>query len=211
MKNNLYIVGAGGFAREIYAYLLQASFNYMNAELVGFLDDNENALDDFNFHHKIITKSKTTDLRSNSVLIMAIANPRVKSEIFDFYKSKNISFLTYIHPTAFVGHDVIVGEGSVIGPNATLTTNINIGECVTINAHSSIGHDAKVGRFSTLSGHCDITGGVSVAENVFFGTHASVIPNKIIEQGAIVGAGSVVIRNVKQGASVFGNPAKKII
>jgi acetyltransferase-like isoleucine patch superfamily enzyme len=50
-----------------------------------------------------------------------------------------------------------------------------------------------------------------VAENVFFGTHASVIPNKIIEQGAIVGAGSVVIRNVKQGASVFGNPAKKII
>lgn len=211
MKNSLYIVGAGGFAREIYAYLAQYSFTYMNAELVGFLDDNIHALDDFNLPHKIIAPSKTTDLPADTVLILGIANPAVKSEIFEYYKSKKISLLTYIHPTAFVGHDVFLGEGSVIAPHATLTTNITIGQCVTINAHSTVGHDASIGSFSTLSGHCDITGGVSVAENVFFGSHATVIPNKIIEQGATIGAGSVVIRKVKKGTTVFGNPAKKII
>ena len=210
MENNLYIIGAGGFAREIYDYLSKTEYEYENYKLIGFLDDNVTQLDSFNTEHSIVGALFNNNIPEGSTLIMGIANPNLKEKIYNFYNHLGIKFITYIHHSAVIGSYVEVADGCVICPNATLTTNIKIGLCTTINAHSSIGHDACVGDFSTLSGHCDITGGVIVGNRVLFGSHVTVIPSKIIESDSIVGAGSVVIKKVKSGSTVFGNPAKKI-
>lgn len=206
----LYIVGAGGFAREIYSYLNETDFEYNGYELAGFLSDYDDDLVGFNFKHGIKGSIKTTQLNPTDVLIMGIADCVFKEEVFNFYRSQGMKFISYIHLSAFVGIGVEIGEGSVLCPYSTLTTNIKIGECTTINAHSSIGHDASIGSFCTLSGHCDITGGVNVGDRVMFGSHALVIPGKVVESDSIVGSGSVVIKKVKSGTTVFGNPASKI-
>lgn len=206
----MYIVGAGGFAREMYDYLSSTNFEYDGCEVAGFLDDDISQLGAFDIEHSIIGSLQNSSIPKDSMLIMAIANPLLKEKIYKFYSDLGVKFITYIHDTATVGKYVELGEGCVICPNATLTTNIQIGLCTTINAHSSIGHDATIGNFSTLSGHCDITGGVIVGERVVFGSHALVIPSKIVESDSVVGAGSVVIKKVKSGTTVFGNPAKKI-
>jgi sugar O-acyltransferase, sialic acid O-acetyltransferase NeuD family len=210
INNEMYIVGAGGFSREIYDYLSTTNYEYESQKLIGFLDDDITQLDDFDIAHSIVGSLQNSNIPKGSTLIMGIANPVLKEIIYKFYSNLGIKFITYIHATATVGKYVELGDGCVICPNATLTTNIKVGLCATINAHSSIGHDAVIGSFSTLSGHCDITGGVVVGERVIFGSHALVIPSKIVESDSIVGAGSVVIKKVKAGTTVFGNPAKKI-
>ena len=61
-----------------------------------------------------------------------------------------------------------------------------------------------------MSGHCDITGGAKLKEGAFLGSHAVIIPKVTVGEYAVVGAGSVVIRTVGAGVTVFGVPAKRI-
>ncbi len=210
-SGSLYILGAGGFAREIYSYLAESNFIYNGSKLVGFLDDNSSALDDFNFSHKIVGNLKSLDLKATDCLIIAIANPTIKEQVFEFYDQNNGSIISYIHPTAIIGHDVSVGVGTVFGPYSIITTNVTLGRACTINAFSGVGHDAVLGDFCTLSGHCDVTGNVKLGDKVFMGSHASIIPSVQVGTGAVIGAGSLVIRKVKENTTVFGNPAKKIM
>ena len=46
---NLYIVGAGGFGREVYAWLLDLPECNFEWQIKGFLDDNLEAMDGFNY------------------------------------------------------------------------------------------------------------------------------------------------------------------
>lgn len=210
MSNKLYIVGAGGFAREIYSYLSETNYEFGGYILSGFLDDNLSALDGYKLKHKVDMRLLTEDISIGSKLIMAIANPSLKERVFKYYKNIGLEFLTYIHNTAFVGQRVCLGEGTIVGPKSVITADVDVGKCVTINALSSIGHNAIIGDYSTLSGHCDVTGFVQLGARVFMGSHALIIPSVQIGDGAIIGAGSVVISRVKPGLTMFGNPARKV-
>lgn len=209
-KNKMYILGAGGFAREIYSYLKDSSFEYEDYILAGFLDDNRNSLDDFNLELQVLGPIRSSNLDVDDVVVMGVANCLIKKELFNFYSNRGVKIISYIHPTAIVGHDVIVGDGSVFGPYSLATTNVKIGKCATVNALSTLGHDVVLGDFCTLSGHCDITGGAQLSDEVFLGSGVTIIPQIIVESGAVIGAGSVVIKKVAAGSTVFGNPAKKI-
>lgn len=209
-QGNLYILGAGGFAREIYSYLSESDFSYNGLSLAGFLDDDKNALEGFSCKHKIIGGIKSLSLSDNDSLILGVANPSVKELVFNFYNEYPGSIITYIHPSAIVGNNVTVGVGSVFAPYSVATTDVRIGRGCTINVFSTLGHDAELGDFCTLSGHCDVTGNAKLGSKVFMGSHSSVIPSTVVENNAVIGAGSLVLRKVKENTTVFGNPAKKI-
>lgn len=209
-QGNLYILGAGGFAREIYSYLSESDFSYNDLKLAGFLDDNKLALEGFNIKHKVVGDIKSLVLADNDSLILGVANPVIKELLFNFYHEHAGSIISFIHPTAIIGNNAIIGDGSVFAPYSVATTDVQIGRGCTINVFSTLGHDALLGDFCTLSGHCDVTGNVTLGNKVFMGSHSSVIPSTIIEDNVVIGAGSLVIRKVKENTTVFGNPAKKI-
>lgn len=52
---------------------------------------------------------------------------------------------------------------------------------------------------------------VVIKNNVWIGSGAILLPGIIIEENAVVGAGSVVTKNVPEGAVVAGNPAQIIL
>lgn len=210
-KNDLFIVGAGGFAREIYSYLSEMNYIYDGYSFKGFLDDNPLSLSGFNVEHNVISSIKSTSISPNSVLIMGVADCKLKQNIFDFYSRNNIKFLTFRHQTSVIGRNVCIGDGCVFAPYSVVTSDVKLGHCCTINALSTIGHDVTIGNFCTLSGHCDVTGGVKLGNQVFLGSHACVLPKVVVESQSRVGAGSVVIKKVLSGSTVFGNPAKKIM
>lgn len=210
MNKTFYLVGAGGFAREVYSYLSKEKFEVDGFSCAGFIDDNPHALNGFSLEHGIVNNLFAKDLPKGSRLVMAIANPNLKEQIYKFYKSLGHDFITYIHDSAFVGESVVLGEGTIVSPQSVITANVSIGNCNTINALATVGHDAIIGDFCTLSGHCDITGFVELGSKVFVGSSAAVIPKVKVGDDAVIGAGSVVISKVKPGLTVFGNPAKKI-
>ena len=74
-----------------------------------------------------------------------------------------------------------------------------------------MGHDVQIGKFCQVNSFAFFAGFVKVHDMVSVNAGAKIIQNIIIEEESVVGIGSVVLRRVKKGTTVFGNPAKKIV
>ncbi len=208
----LIIVGASGFGRETAQYIedINRSKDIAEWNIVGFLDDNLNALEGIEHGYRVIGTIKDHIPNSDDYYVCALAFPKTKETIVNLLKSKGARFATIIHPTARVSKFAKIGEGCIITPNSNIKTEAEVGEFVEVLASGKC-HDAKVGNFSTLSGHVCVNGHVTIGKNVYVGCGALIAPGKKIGDEATVGIGSVVITNVKSGITVFGNPAKKML
>lgn len=204
------IVGAGGFGREVYYWILDSQEKYPEWEISGFIDDNKNALEGYKYEVPVVSSIKNFSPEHNEFLVLGIGIPRVKKNVVRTLQNRGGKFVSFIHHSAILGQNVSVGEGSVLCPNTILTCDVTLGSFVTVNCAATAGHDTSIGSFSTLSGHVDITGFAKIGEAVFLGSHASVLPGIKVEDYATIGAGSVVVNKVKKGNTVFGNPAKVI-
>lgn len=206
---DLIIVGASGFGRELVQWVEDVNDKYPEWNILGFLDDNPNALLGIKCDYKIIGSIKDYQPKDNEYLACALAFPNVKKQIVTTLKEKGSKFATIIHPTALINKYAEIGEGVIITPRSNVNANAKVGDFVSILG-SGIGHDAIIGDFSTLSGRCSINGHVQIGEKVYVACGVSIAPSKRIGDRAKVGIGSVVISNVKSDTIVFGNPAKKI-
>ena len=75
----------------------------------------------------------------------------------------------------------------------------------------TMGHDCVVGNFvSIMSGSC-VSGHVTIEDGAYLATNCTIVPGMKVGNHAKVGAGSVVIRNVRADTTVMGVPAKKIV
>lgn len=207
---DMIIVGAGGFGRELLQWIKDINRIQEKWVIKGFIDDNPNALDTFECGYTVIGSIQEWQPKKNEVFACAIAHPMSKEIITTLMKSRGASFEWIVHPSACIGEYNKIGEGIVIYPHVKITVNTEIGDFVTLLS-SGVGHDVNIGNYTTISSYCDITGGVQVGNRVFIGSHVTIVPGKKIEDDAYIGAGSVVISNVKSGAKVMGNPAKRIL
>lgn len=207
---DLIIVGASGFGREITQYIEDINLITPTWNVLGFIDDNLDALNGFGYEYKVIDKIHGHLPKADVYYVCALALPKVKKMIVELLEDKGAQFITIQHPTARISRYAKIGRGCVITPNSNINTEAVLGDFVAVLA-SGIGHDASVGSFSTLSGHVCVNGHVEIGESVYVGCGALIAPSKKIGDGATVGIGSVVISNVKSGNTVFGNPAKKIV
>lgn len=115
-----------------------------------------------------------------------------------------------LHCRFLHGPGVRLGERCVINQGCLLDGRrfaIRVGNDVSIGPEAAIltlGHDPRSVDFS------DRGGPVSIGNHVWIGYRAIVLPGVTIGEGAVVGACSVVSRDVPPFAIVAGNPARLI-
>lgn len=203
------ILGAGGLAREIVSWH-QTSKDASNFKIVGFLDDNLQALDNYNVDVKIIGKLNLDLVKKNQSIICAISDVSTKKNILDWAQLVNVPIQNYIHESCYIGERTTFGKGLVLLPYAIVSCDSKIGDLVFINNGSQIGHDVIIGDFTSIMANVDIGGGAIIGNNVFIGSNAVILPGVKIPDNTRIGAGAVVLRSIKQSGTYFGNPAKKI-
>jgi len=210
----LIIIGAGGHGSELEAYLPDVA---PAVELVGFVDENKGAaprgdsrilggfgdLDsllsqrpDSLFHY--ITAVGSNDVRRRWVRRLEELRPQ------------NLSPWILRHPTAIVGADVRIGEGTCLAPGCILTTKVTIGSHCIVNVSASVSHDCVVGDFVNINPGAVVCGNVQIGEGAYIGAGATVIEKVSIGDWAIVGAGAVVIGDIPPFATAVGVPARVI-
>lgn len=207
---NLIIIGAGGLGRETLQWAKDINKNNLQWNILGFIDDNQNALGGCKCSHPIIGTIKNWKPKKEEVFICAIAAPQLKEQMVVLLKNKGAKFTNIIHPTAIIGDENEIGEGLIMYPFSRITVNTRIGNFVTLLS-SGVGHDAEIGDYSTIFSGCLITGGAILGKRVTVSSNSVIISHKNVGKDAFIGAGSVVMRTVEVNDRVMGNPARKFV
>lgn len=207
---DLVIVGAGAFGREVCWLVEQINDVCPTWNLLGFLDDNLNALCNFPNYPAVLGKIEDYASLESPLACCAIGNPKSRRNVVQRLESQDARWATLIHPGASVGKNAVLGEGSIVCRGSLVSVDVRLGRHVHLNYFSSVGHDVQAGDFCTLAGHVDLCGGVRLEEGVFLGSHASMLPKTRAGAWARIGAGSIVVRDVPAGKTVCGVPAKQL-
>lgn len=205
---DIVIIGAGGHASVIIDIIESMKEFGQTINIKGLLDDNEK-INEF-MGYPILDKLENTLVynNKNTEFIIAIGNNQIRKKISD--EMKNLRYFTAIHPTATIGNNVLIKEGTIIMPRAVINANSMIGKHVIINTASVVEHDNIIDDYAHISPGAILSGGVTVGKATQIGANSTVIQYVNIGSYSIVGAGSTVIKNIDSNVIAVGSPAKVI-
>jgi sugar O-acyltransferase (sialic acid O-acetyltransferase NeuD family) len=211
------IFGASGYGREVLPLVrqqLQAEFTAGLADLV-FVDDEPSA-PVINGQRVLTYAQWMAEPAGSRHMNVAIANSQVRQKLVERCTADGVQFFEVRAANVVQLDDVQVGQGAVLCPFVTLTSNVRIGQHFHGNIYSYVAHDCVIGDFVTFAPGVMCNGNVHIEDHAYIGTGAVIkqgLPGAplVIGRGAVVGMGAVVTKSVPSGVTVVGNPARTLI
>ncbi|WP_455262229.1 NeuD/PglB/VioB family sugar acetyltransferase [Neisseria sp.] len=206
-NRKLAVIGAGGHGKVV-AELAAALGTY--GEIV-FLDDRaQGSVNGF----PVIG---TTLLLENSLspeqfdIAVAVGNNRIRRQIAEKAAALGFKLPVLIHPDAYVSPSATVGQGCVVMAKAVVQADSVLKDGVIVNTAATVDHDCLLDAFVHISPGAHLSGNTHIGEESWIGTGACSRQQIRIGSRATIGAGAVVVRDVSDGMTVAGNPAKPLV
>lgn len=208
------IYGTGGFAREVMP-LLKENINIQDKSIkkkILFIDDFLGA-NSFINGIEVVSFNYLKDNYSNIECCIAIADKNTRKKLSQKCSINQIKLKSIISRNSVIMDNVELGEGSILSPFVTITSNVKIGQSFHANIYSYIAHDCIIGDFVTFAPGVKCNGNVHIHDGVYIGTGAIIHPGKkgnpiIIGKNSKIAAGAVITKNVPENVTMIGNPAK---
>lgn len=208
MKKQIFILGAGGFGKEVYKWLREDL--KPDESIKGFLSG---SADDIKGEKDFPPYLGTIDGYApeiGDVFLLAIGDINARKKIVSNLKEKGASFYSFVHSSCVVTDGVKIGEGCIVAPLSVISNNAVVSDFVAINTQCLVGHDAFVGDHCVLSPLSGIMGGVVLSAEVFLGANATVAPRLKIGKGSKISIGTSVLRDVPENCLVAA-PMPKVM
>lgn len=210
MKRLIGVYGASGCGRGIMPIARQAN-DAQVSDLV-FVDDNPES-SEVNGHDVCTFDEFVNMPHGLKQVAVAIAAPQVRKVVAKRVEQAGCQLLSVRAGQSVIMDDVEIGDGALISPYVTLTSNIRIGRCFHANLYSYVEHDCVIGDYVTFAPGVRCNGNVHIGDGAYIGSGAILKQGKLSEpvsvgEGAVVGMGAVVTRSVPAHTVVVGNPAR---
>ncbi len=216
MRHNVYAVyGASGYGREVMP-LVRHAFGHSDTEENTFLFIDDDPHLTLVNGHKVLSYTSFLKLEATTKnVVVAIANDKIREKLSNQCIKDHVAIIDVKASNVVKMDDVSIGEGYILSPFVTLTSNIKIGKSFHANIYSYVAHDCVIGDYVTFAPSVKCNGNVHVEDHAYIGTGAVLkqgTPDKplVIGAGAIIGMGAVVTKDVPPNTVVVGNPAKPL-
>lgn len=140
--------------------------------------------------------------------LVAIGDNQARSMVYNELLDRGGIPFTLIHPGSIISRDALIGRGSLVMPGVVVNTGTRVGQNSILNTDCSVDHDCLVGDDVHVCPGCRLAGSVEIGAGTMLGIGASLIPGIRIGRRCVVGAGSVVVRDLPDFALAYGNPAR---
>ena len=196
----LVIVGHGGHAKSVADAAESAGF-----AVVGFLGLSEHQQPDYG--PLALQSLDDIDLESTEIALGIGANfirARVAAEVVNSHPRAR--FVSVIHVTAWVSPLAEVSPGSVVLAHAAVGPGAKLGFGAVLNTGSSLDHDSTLQNFASLGPGARTGGDVSIGERSAIGLQSGVLQGRSVGSDSVVGAHSLVTRNIPDLTVAWGIP-----
>jgi len=207
MRENIYIIGCGGFAKEVYGILKDIN----KFTIKGFVCE-DNTIDHINLYGEtipLISEDYFFSNIRNENIVISVGSPKIINKIrckYLNYKTPNI-----IHPTHLSDiKNIKIGIGNIITQNVIFTTNIEIGSFNIFNLNMTVGHDCIIGDMNVFNPSVNISGNCNIGNGNLFGVGCVVLENMEIGENNILGAASLINKKINNNGIYVGIPAKHL-
>jgi sugar O-acyltransferase (sialic acid O-acetyltransferase NeuD family) len=211
------LFGAGGFGREVMPYArtsVSRKLGIAPNDIDVFFVETWEPTQQYVNGYPMISMETFIKMEGALYFNIAIGDAHARETIADKICSSAEVVQIHADQTIFLDNNTI-GAGSIFCPNTMVTSNTVIGRFFHANIYSYIAHDCVIGNFVTFAPGVRCNGRVHVDDYAYIGTNAIIKEGKPgkplrIGSGAVVGMGAVVTKDVPDGTTVVGNPAREL-
>lgn len=198
------ILGAGGHAKVV-----ADTAECCGWKDIEFFDDSWPSIQ-FSGHWPVVgnTQELLSRLQEYEGLIVAIGNNEVRRSKMDELINKGVSLKSLIHPSAIISQYATIGAGVVAFAGVVVNAGVKVGDGAILNTGCSIDHDCLLDDCVHVSPGASIAGTVRIGRMSWIGIGACVKQSINIGSNVTVGAGAAVVKDIVDGVTVVGVPAK---
>jgi len=211
------LFGSGGFAREVMPFLKEyiSTTSRANADLsqqIYFVETNPitNRING----HPLVSEKEFFELEcSKRYFNIAIGDSKTREKIAMGCIARGAIPMSVKSSNAIVYDDNEIGQGAILCSFTTITSNAKIGKFFHSNIYSYVAHDCVIGDYVTFAPNVHCNGNVHIRNHAYIGTDVVIKQGSaskpiVIGEGAVIGMGAVVTKDVAPFTTVVGNPAK---
>lgn len=208
-KPSIFVFGASGHAKVVIDVIEREGLSI----IASIFDDDVSLKGGQFFGYPVLGGKDSLIVMNRSINrgIIAIGNNRIRRNISKWLLEKNFQLVSSTHPSAQLGRDIIIGDGTVLMASVVVNSGSRIGQNVIVNTLASVDHDCVIGDNVHIAPGVRLCGNVHIGENSIVGAGSIIVPNIVIGNNVTVGAGSTVLRDIPDGKTVVGSPAKSIV
>lgn len=149
------------------------------------------------------------EIVDGATVYVAIGNATARRSVVAYLQGRGLTLGTAVHPGAYIAPSSRIGHGCIVHSGALLWSGVELGTGVLVSPHAQVAHHVVVEDFCLLSMSSTVGSHAHVGSGTTIGIGATVSTGHIrIGRDALVGAGTIVIADVPDGARVVGNPAR---